>query len=330
MGKAVRMADIAERLNISVESVSKALAGKRGVSEEMRAKVVALAKELGYESSKVSKEHSGNIAVLISDRFFSGNGFYTNLFRFLTLKGSAAGFTFIMDIVSQETERNCVQPTLVADRKVEAIVFMGNFELTYLRTVLTCGLPFLFLDFHIPGYGKNSITSDNLDGGFQLTKHLLAQGWREIGFVGSTWATSSIMGRYMGYQWALQTENLTPKKEWLIDDRDENGALIPLDLPEKLPQAFLCSCDDVAYYLIEILQKRGLRVPEDIAVCGYDDVRSALPSRLPLTTYQVNVEGMAEATIKQLQQKFTEGQADAVSCIVPGHLVVRNSTEKPE
>ena len=71
MGKPVRMADIAERLGISVVSVSKALAGKPGVSEEMRARVVALAQELGYESVRTYGDAgTGNIGVLVADRFF--------------------------------------------------------------------------------------------------------------------------------------------------------------------------------------------------------------------------------------------------------------------
>lgn len=72
MGKPVRMADIAEKLSISVVSVSKALAGKPGVSEEMRAKVVALARQMGYEGARVPSElaGTGNVGVLVADRFF--------------------------------------------------------------------------------------------------------------------------------------------------------------------------------------------------------------------------------------------------------------------
>ena len=91
MGKPVRMADIAERLGISVVSVSKALAGKSGVSEEMRAKVVALAQELGYEGVRgPAAAGTGNVGVLVADRFFNENvfSFYTSLYRSLVLSSS--------------------------------------------------------------------------------------------------------------------------------------------------------------------------------------------------------------------------------------------------
>ena len=137
MGKPVRMADIADKLGISVVSVSKALAGKSGVSEEMRAKVVALARQMGYEGVKgrEAPAGTGNIGVLVSDRFFAENAFYTSLYRSLVLKSGGEGFTCMVEIVTPEAERSCVPPALVSGRKVDAVVFMGNLDPAYLRAV---------------------------------------------------------------------------------------------------------------------------------------------------------------------------------------------------
>lgn len=328
MGKSVRMADIAERLDISVESVSKALAGKRGVSEEMRGKVVALAKEMGYELAKSSKEKvsTGNIGVLVADRYFVGSPFYATLYRGLVLSGTQSGVTCMMEIVSSEAERDIVQPALVSGRKVEALVFMGSFSHAYVQSVIECGLPFVLLDFFIPGYSYHCVNSDNLNGGYVLTKHLLEQGRREIGFIGSVNASSSIMNRYLGYQWALQEAGLTPKKEWVLEDRNENMLLAPVTLPEHLPQAFLCNCDEVAYHLVERLREAGKRVPEDVAVCGYDDIRTPTLSQPLLTTYRVNLEQMAKIAVWSIQQQLQQGCAEPVLLTVPGQLIIREST----
>ena len=112
MGKPVRMADIAEKLNISVVSVSKALAGKPGVSEEMRAKVVALARQMGYEGGRTSMElgGTGNIGVLVADRFFAENTFYTQLYRALVLKSGEENLACLMEIITPEAERESVSP----------------------------------------------------------------------------------------------------------------------------------------------------------------------------------------------------------------------------
>ena len=329
MAKPVRMADIAEKLDISVVSVSKALSGKPGVSEEMRAKIVALAKQLGYEGTKVHSElaGTGNIGVLVSDRFFAENAFYSSLYRALVLKSGNEGFTCMAEIVTPEAEQGAVLPALVAGRKVDGIIFMGNLDPAYLSNVEASGLPYLMLDFQLPGRACDCVISDNMDGGFALTEHLLRLGRRQIGFVGSIRATSSIMDRYLGYQKALRLAGLTPREEWLLEDRDADGAFLPIRLPENLPEAFLCSCDEVAYNLVTALRQSGRRVPEDVAVCGYDDFRFATLCQPPLTTYRVNAEQMASAVVGWLARKIRqEDSPEPMMWTVPGRLVVREST----
>ena len=328
MGKPVRMADIAERLGISVVSVSKALAGKSGVSEEMRAKVVALARELGYEGNRGYGESAGtgNIGVLVADRFFDENTFYTNLYRALVLSCGEEGLTCMIEIVSREAERSASLPTMVTGRKADGLVFLGNLDPAYLRAAAGSGLPCLLLDFYIPGGRADCVVSDNLDGGCALTEHLLAQGRRDIGFVGSIRATSSIMDRYLGYQRALRLAGLTPREDWLLEDRDEEGDFIPLRLPEELPQAFLCSCDEVAYRLVETLRKAGKRVPEDVAVCGYDDFRFATLCQPPLTSYRVNVEQMAETAVGRISARLRHERMEPLTFKISGQMVVRESS----
>ena len=98
MEKQVRMADLAEKLGISVVSVSKALSGKEGVSEEVRKRVLELAKEMNYTPLRVrtpkdKKEIvSGNIGILVADRFFADNAFYSNLYRQVQKRCDAKGF----------------------------------------------------------------------------------------------------------------------------------------------------------------------------------------------------------------------------------------------
>lgn len=331
MGKPVRMADIAQKLDISVVSVSKALAGKPGVSEEMRAKIVALARQMGYEGVRVRSELSGtgNIGVLVADRFFYENAFYTNLYRALVLKSGAEGYTCMIEIVSPEAEREAALPAMVTGRKVDGMLFMGNLDPAYLRAVAGSGVPYVMLDFHVPGVSQDCVISDNPDGGFALTEHLLAAGRRRIGFVGSIRATSSIMDRYLGYQRALRMAGIVPREEWLLEDRDERGIFIPLRLPGQLPDAFLCSCDEVAYNLVEALRKTGVRVPEDVAVCGYDDYRFATLCQPPLTTYRVDVDRMASVAVRWLGRIIGQESTQPLTCTIPGRLVVRESSGVP-
>lgn len=143
MKRAVRMADIAQRLDISTVSVSKALAGRSGVSEELRTKVITLAHQMGYSGVRVRYEPglTGNIGVLVADHLSSGNTFYTDLYRELVLCSSAEGFSCIMEIISQEAEQTAVLPSLAVQQRVDGIIFMGALDPNYLAAVMAVGLP---------------------------------------------------------------------------------------------------------------------------------------------------------------------------------------------
>ena len=181
MAKGVRMADIAGKLGISVVSVSKGLAGKEGVSEEMRARILATARELGYQTpvSKKKKEEGGweSVGIVVADRFFNENTFYSNLYRELLRAGTAAGISLMMEILSPKAEFSCNMPNFLVNRKVDGLIFMGEINRRYLSTAAQSGVPFILLDFYDDAIAADCVLSDNTSGAYQLTEHLL-KSWR--------------------------------------------------------------------------------------------------------------------------------------------------------
>lgn len=328
MDKKVRMADIAERLGISIVSVSKGLAGKDGVSEEMRAKILSTAEEMGYvqhQAKKEAKSGSGNIGILVADRFITDNSFYPRLYRQVMMRCNEAGCTAIMEIVPAEAESSCVMPSIIQGNKVDGIIFMGELDRKYLKTVIQSELPYILLDFYDEDLEADSITSDNAVGGFRVTNAMLQAGRRKIAYVGSIFATSSIMDRYLGYTKALLRYGIHPKTQWLLEDRDSEGKFIKVRLPEDMPDAFVCNCDEVAYNLVEQLKSKGYRIPEDISVTGYDDHSFAQICDPPLTSYRVNVEDMGRMAAVQLLRKVRGKRFIGGSSVVGGKLIRRES-----
>lgn len=327
----VRMADIAEKLGISVVSVSKALSGKEGVSDGMREKIKTVAREMGYvplrkKADAVKPDTSGNIGILVSERFLADNNFYTSLYYQVSLQCNECGYSALFEIVSGEAERSCTMPAMVQGKKVDGLIFMGQIGQNYIREVGGHGIPFILLDFYAEELKANSVTSDNLSGGYRLTKHLLDEGYQDIAFVGSIGATSSIMDRFLGYAKALMKAGIPLRREWVLEDRDAMGALLPIRLPERMPRAFVCSCDEEAINMVQHLKQCGYRVPEDVAVAGYDDYRLAVMSKPQLTTYRVNVEHMAAVTVKQLVGSIRGEEVIHGNILVDGVLVRREST----
>ena len=332
MAKAVRMADIAAKLGISIVSVSKALAGKEGVGDEMRAKILATAQEMGYQSPSAKAaaiQGTGGqiIGVVVADHFFNENAFYSNLYRALLQRSAPQGISVAMEIVSPRAEYSCIMPTFLVNRKVDGLIFMGEIDRRYMSTAAQSGLPFLLLDFYDDTIAADCVLSDNVSGAYQLTETILRTGRSKIAFLGSVNATSSIMDRYLGYTKALLRAGIEPRADWRLEDRGEDGRFTPIQLPADMPEAFVCSCDEVAYNLVETLRRKGIRVPEDVAVAGYDDFRYSTICDPPLTSYRVDVESMAAAAVEQMRRKMNHKTSIAPTVMVPGALVVRESTK---
>lgn len=324
MKKIVRMADIAQQLGISTVSVSKALAGKPGVSEEMRTKVIALARQMGYSGVRARCEPglTGNIGVLVSDHLFSENSFYTNLYRELVLRSGEDGLSCIIEIVSQEVEQVAVPPTLVTQQRVDGVIFMGPLDSVYLEAVMAIGLPCLILDFRIPELQIDSILRDNIEGGFLLTKHLLSDGYKQIGFVGNIDQSSNIMERYWGYQWALRQFGIISRDEWVKKDLKEEAE--PFFTSGKHPEAFVCGNNEIAFHLAEIWQRSGHPNAAKIALACFDDFRGLSHLGLQPVTYRVEPKRMAEAAIQHLVSKIRREITFPSSYTISGQLIIAN------
>lgn len=331
MDKKIRMADIAAQVGVSVVTVSKALSGKDGVSDEMRAAIKKLAKDMGYVPlrSKPREENraaSGTIGILMAQRFFADNSFYSELYRQVLMCCNAQGFSALLELIPPEAESGSTLPAIIQGHKAEGLIFMGELRREYIQTAIRSGLPYILLDFYDEELNADSVTSDNVTGGCRLTKHLLQTGRTEIGFVGSIHATSSIMDRFLGYTKALLQAGIPIRSEWVLEDRDETGTLIPVQLPEQMPQAFLCSYDEVAYELIAQLRAAGFRVPEDVAVAGYDDYLLGQLCVPPLTTYRVNKAEMGQVAVNQLVRQLSGKQITKGNIVVSGQFIRREST----
>ena len=139
------------------------------------------------------------------------------------------------------------------------------------------------------------------------------------------------MDRYLGYCRALKQHGLQEREEYLLRDREEHNEMISFELPQKLPQAYVCNCDKTAYLLIEKLKERGLRVPEDVSVVGFDNSRKERSGKLQLTTYESDQKAMAaiglNCVLKRIQgKKVPEGVRIVQGRIIEGNTVsaVRN------
>lgn len=342
MSEKVTMEDIAERLGISKVSVSKALNDKEGVSEELRAKVKAVAQEMGYRlnasarSLKTSKV--SNVGILIAERYvmdhfqnhFEENlkTYYLNLQGLISKKLNEYGYSSIVEVLSYEDEKNVVLPRMYNEKKVDGIIVLGQLKNEYLKEIEKLTIPLVYLDFYTNFSRVDSIITNNFYSAYQLTTLVISHGHREIGFVGTIDATSSIQDRFLGYYKALIEHKLPLNPTYIIDDRDENGNLIDLKLPDQLPTAFVCNCDLVAYKLINQLKERGIHVPKDCSVVGFDNTIFSTISNPPITTIDNNVGTLIDRAVRVMTNKIKKPSKSYGLILIEGKIVERESVAR--
>ena len=159
-----------------------------------------------------------------------------------------------------------------------------------------------------------------------MTDYLFGVGHTRIGFVGNVHATTSIMDRYMGYCRALIEHGFSPRKDWLISDRTDDGDNIEFVLPDEMPEAFVCNCDEVGYRFIKYLQSKEYRVPEDISVVGFDNYSTADNTSTPrITTVEVNMKELARAAVNTVIKRYKNPAYRAGRIQIGGKLVFKDS-----
>lgn len=322
------MSEIGRALGVSTVTVSRAIAGKEGVGEAMREKILKTAAELGYQFKPAagSGPEGGTVGILISCRFIGkGHTFYWTLYeRVLNCLGESNIFG-ILEPVGTEDEAQAVLPRIVRNGRVQALLLIGQLAPRYLQTLTVTGLPMVQLDTWTADGQLDSVISDSYHGMYRMTDYLLRRGHREIGYVGLVGATSSITDRYFGCCRALTEWGLTMRPDWVIPDRKENER-VTIPLPDELPTAFACNCDETAFHLIQQLEKRGCRVPDDISIVGFDNF-SLYPIVPELTTYAVDMDAMVRASVSQLLARMEGSTVPPELRIVQGRLIEGESVK---
>ena len=338
MAKAVKLSDIAERVGVSTVTVSKALSGQKGVSEEVREKIRSIAEELGYQQPSVARKSqnrkSYNIGTLISEKFLvKYESFYWQMYQAVATRATAKECFTMLEVIAKAEEESSKMPKLVQENKVDGIIVIGKMMDAYLQHLnMEAGIPVIYLDYYNGREASDSVISNSYYGTYELTYYLYRMGHRKIAYVGTLLATESITDRYFGYQKALLELGLEQKKEWVLDDRHiETGEIDTvnmLQIPKDMPTAFVCNCDLTASLLIKKLKDNGCRVPEDISVVGFDNYLYPGLSDIRITTYEVDMGEMARRAIHNMISKISNENYKPGIHIVEGHMVLKESVAK--
>ncbi len=328
--KQITLVDIANACGTSNVTVSKALAGKGGMSDELREKIIATAEEMGYTSNKSSASVNGMIGVIIPQKFINPNGsFYWALYNNIVHCLKQKKLSCIQENLMTEEEEELIMPAFFKTATVSGVISLGQLSEEYLEKLSAQGIPLLLLDYYSEGIDADNVVTNGFFGGYKITSYLISQGHEKIGFVGTCLATTSIFDRYMGYVKAMLEHGLPTEDKWLVEDRTkENDLFEKITFPEEMPTAFVCNCDETAFKVIRDLKILGYSVPDDISVVGYDNYLISEISEPPITTVNVDAKEMAELAVTTIIERIKNPKAPTGTYILNGKIVHKGSVKK--
>ena len=328
--KSVTLADIARELGVSSNAISLALRGKEGVSEALRERIMAKAREMNYVAQTPAQ---GCILALIPYRFTGAENalyrstFYHHVCFQMEAYAASQGCQLIISSVQPADEAALRVPQLLSTVPFTGIITVGNLSREYCRMILSQGLPYVMADQYYDDVPACSVVTANTSGAYLLTSHLIEKGHKSIQFFGMAFRTSSLEDRWIGYKRAMFRHGLRPQDNLLLHSSSidtDDSVLIPqaLDELDEMPTAFVCGHDNAAHTLIRALAARGLSCPGDFSVVGFDNIQTSDIQSLSLTTYSTPKNAIAEKAVDLV----LEGRARAPQRIqLYGSVIYRSS-----
>ncbi len=335
MAKDVTLADIAAKVGVSNVAVSKALSGKPGVSDELRARIRQVADRMGYRTSSSGRSapvETGNIGVIVPEDYYGYSiSFYGQLYEKVVKALYDHRYYGILELLTKEDEQEGNIPKVLQDGKVDGLILMGQMDESYIQKIVCQSeLPVFFLDTYMPSIELDTVISDGYYGTYLLTDYLIRKGHKRIGFVGNIAATDSIADRFWGYRKALRKNHIEFEDGWEIPDRDRYAKIYDQILRQTYNlDSYVCNCDFSAHVVIQNLESMGYSVPEDASVVGFDDFLPAgvRTGKGQITSYSVDMKQMSEVCVGSLIKKIRRQNYHGGIQIVTGRIVEKSTVK---
>ena len=329
----LQMADIARLAGVSTSTVSRALSGSPLVNEETRTRVIELARSLKYSinigAQNLRLKQNRTVGVVVpydaATRQHLSDPFFLGMLGSLADALTEQGFDMLISRVDAETLDAAAQS--FDSGRVIGIILIGQWRHhEQLNQLAARQVPIVVWGAQLPQQLYCTVGGDNVAGGRLATEHLLAAGRRRIAFFGDA-RLPEVAQRQQGYAQALAAHGLEPDPQLYVA-----GSFLPqvgaadveelLDRHTSFDAIFACS-DLLAMSAISALRARGIAVPQQVAVVGYDDIELASYFHPPLTTVRQPIRAAGRALVTSLLA-LVDG-APSPSQQLPTELVVRAS-----
>ena len=336
----VTISQVAKEAGVSSQTVSRVINNRQEITPETRQHVQDVIKRLGYQPNAIarslSQRRSHTLGVVTSGLEYYGP---SHILIGVEQGANQQGLSILLNLLHQpETEDIGRIVNGLVSRQVEGIIWavpeIGNNRSWFREVLPQLAVPVIFLSTQPKG-DLNVVEIDNRNGGYLAARHLLDRGYRKIGLIAGPltwWAASE---RRRGWQDALEAAGISSNGSQLVEGNwsAESGERGLHELLEKFPdvQAVFACNDQMALGLMRAARRLGKRIPEDLAVVGFDDTPEAAFYSPPLTTVRQDLYELGHLAvqtfvrIRDAEQK-SEPILPAQTVLLKPQLIVREST----
>jgi DNA-binding LacI/PurR family transcriptional regulator len=328
--------DVARAAGVAASTVSRYLNGQLKVSPATEAKVLGAVTELGYVPNSVARNlaqrRSGVIGFVVPE---ISNPYFGAIADYVVEAVERHGSLVMLCSHRSQSLKQSSYIELLASGAIDAMLYLGSFRSNErLAVAIADGLPVVVVDEPIAGLPPvHTVVMDDYAGGYQATSYLVALGHRRIAFVSGPSELGSVQERYRGYCDALRKSGLEPACQVRLagqfTEQFGMSALPHLLAAAEPPTAAFVASDYIAFGLMSAAEAHGIRVPDDMSVVGFDDIRFSQYVQPRLTTIRSPVERMARLGVELLFERLQDPAAPARTEVLPVELVIRESAAAP-
>ena len=329
--------DIAELAGVSQATVSRALRDSPLVRAETREKIQKIARDLNYfvnrNAAGLRTHQSNTIALLLFDETEGEdaliNPFFLSMLGYITRAAAGLGYDVLVSLQQLSDDWHIEYQ---ASKRADGLILLGYGDYITYREKLTAlaaaNTRFMIWGAMLEDQPGHAIGCDNINGGYQATRHLIQQGHRKIAFLGSTSRRSpELAARYTGYCRAMGEFDLTPDDSLKVDanssERQGYQAIEELLARGQAFDAIFAVTDVIAIGAMRALEDHGYVLPRDVAIVGFDDVPLAAHVRPALTTVRKDIQKAGEGLVSGIVD-LIEGKTFESTMMAP-ELIIRDS-----
>lgn len=333
MKKSITIKDIARELNIHHTTVSRAFREGSPVKEETRKLIQKKAQELGYQPNLLAKgfrnKRSNTVVVVVPDL---KHHFFSNFISKFSVEANSSGYSVM---IFQSGEKLKIEKEIVATLigyRVAGVIVSVSKETKngrHFDILREAGTPLVFFD-RVPEKSKASrVLVDNRQGAYDAVNMMIRSGRKRIAFISSTSHINVFRDRLEGYRQALTDNNilfdekLFVKSGFFMED-GFSGAKMLLKLKDR-PDGILAITDEVGIGVVKYLRREGVRVPEDIAVIGFDNDPMCMACEPELTTVMQSIPKLTKETFDMLVRQMKGDTLKPEKKIIEPEIILRGS-----